>query len=557
MADFLAAAASDTGRQREVNEDRVICQPERGIFAVIDGVGGQAAGEVAADLAHRRLLRVLSTTVADAASRVREAITLANNTIYRQASDRPDLHDMACVVTVLLLEDGRLTAGHVGDTRLYKIRRGAIRQITRDHSPIGEREAAGRISETEAMRHPRRNEIYRDLGSEPHDTEDPGFIDLFQEPFEADCALVLCSDGLSDLVPAARIQELVERSAGGPQTAVARLIAEANGLGGRDNITVIVVEARRFAESVGGTIAPRQAPPPAAERALPQGFAVQAKAGGGSARRLLRGLARTALWLVFLATVGGLLLSQVQIQRLSQRLAGLETPRVLTVGPGVEAASPSISAALLQARPGETVEVGAGVYSEPIRLRSGVALIARPTGGAVLRPASSQGSTDELIAVRAAGVRGARLAGFRIVGDADRPLRVGVNLVDCEIVVEDMEITGASVAGIAVAGQDRSRLRFNRLEGNAVGLRVGGEAAPHILHNLIVRNRRFGIELEPRAAPLLIGNRLLGNAGGAIAGDADGAAAGDWNDFGATPEGDRFRPLEEPAAQGPEDGGDA
>src|SRR5204863_4015205 len=116
-------------------------------------------------------------TVAD---RVREAITVANNEIHRVAALRPEWHGMACVLTVAVVEEGRAIVGHVGDTRLYKLRQGRIDKVTRDHSPVGEREDAHESSEVEAMRHPRRNEVYRDVGSEPHEADDADFIDIQQ-----------------------------------------------------------------------------------------------------------------------------------------------------------------------------------------------------------------------------------------------------------------------------------------------------------------------------------------------------------------------------------------
>ena len=111
--------------------------------------------------------------------------------------------------------------GHVGDSRIYLIRRGEIRKVTRDHSPVGEREDAGEIGEAEAMRHPRRNEVFRDVGSEEHAPDDPNFIDIERLPFDAESALLLCSDGLSDQVPAAEIQRAVERHAGDPMPPLA------------------------------------------------------------------------------------------------------------------------------------------------------------------------------------------------------------------------------------------------------------------------------------------------------------------------------------------------
>src|SRR5206468_5349657 len=122
--------------------------------------------------------------------RVREAITVANNEIRRMASLRPEWRGMACVLTVVVVDDGRAIVGHVGDTRLYKLRNGRIEKATRDHSPVGEREDAHEISEIEAMRHPRRNEVYRDVGSEAHEPSDPDFVDLCEITFEPDAALL-------------------------------------------------------------------------------------------------------------------------------------------------------------------------------------------------------------------------------------------------------------------------------------------------------------------------------------------------------------------------------
>jgi serine/threonine protein phosphatase PrpC len=148
-----------------------------------------------------------------------------------------------------VIEDGRAVVGHVGDTRLYKLTRDGISKITRDHSPVGEREDARQLSELEAMRHPRRNEVYRDVGSESHDPSDPDFIDIYETPFEPDAALLLCSDGLTDAIASTKIRETVAGLAGQPERVVAALIDAANAAGGKDNITVVYVEGERFANT--------------------------------------------------------------------------------------------------------------------------------------------------------------------------------------------------------------------------------------------------------------------------------------------------------------------
>ena len=244
---LTAAAGTDPGLQREVNEDRCHQDVARGVFAVIDGMGGQAAGGKAADVALAMLRARLERETGPTADRVREAIAIANNEIHRLASMRPEWTGMACVLTVAVVEDGRATIGHVGDTRLYKFRHDRIEKITHDHSPVGEREDANELSESEAMRHPRRNEVYRDVGSEPHQPDDPEFVDLQQIPFEPDAALLLCSDGLSDLVRAATIDRIVKQFAGDPQAVVRALVEAANDAGGRDNVTAVYVEGERFA----------------------------------------------------------------------------------------------------------------------------------------------------------------------------------------------------------------------------------------------------------------------------------------------------------------------
>ena len=163
-AKLRCAAESDLGRVRTNNEDRVHCDPGRGIYLVVDGVGGQAAGEKAADVALSMIRTRLERQTGDAPQRIREAITVANNEIVRLARGNPQWEGMACVLTVALVEGESAFIGHVGDSRLYKIRGGRIQKITHDHSPVGEREDSGEISESDAMRHPRRNEVYRDIG---------------------------------------------------------------------------------------------------------------------------------------------------------------------------------------------------------------------------------------------------------------------------------------------------------------------------------------------------------------------------------------------------------
>ena len=170
------AGASDPGRVRHNNEDAFLMDAERGIFLVVDGIGGQAAGEKAAEIALDRVRARLERQTGTAEQRVREAITMANNEIFKAAQGNVEWRGMACVLTVAVLENGSAVVGHVGDSRLYQIRGAEIRKITHDHSPVGEREDNRELSEADAMRHPRRNEVFRDVGSEEHSPDDANFI---------------------------------------------------------------------------------------------------------------------------------------------------------------------------------------------------------------------------------------------------------------------------------------------------------------------------------------------------------------------------------------------
>ncbi|HUF24535.1 MAG TPA: protein phosphatase 2C domain-containing protein, partial [Vicinamibacterales bacterium] len=241
-----AAGRSDPGRQRENNEDRFHEDTARGLFMVVDGVGGHAAGEKAAEIAVTMLRARLERETGAVEDRVREAITVANNEVRRVASLNEQWRGMGCVLTVAVLDGADAVVGHVGDTRFYKIRGGRIQKITRDHSPVGEREDAGELSEVEAMRHPRRNEVFRDVGSTERQAFDEGFIDITRVPFESDAALLLCSDGLTDGVTSAAILDIVHQHAGRPDDVAAGLIAAANAAGGKDNVTVVYAEGPRF-----------------------------------------------------------------------------------------------------------------------------------------------------------------------------------------------------------------------------------------------------------------------------------------------------------------------
>jgi PPM family protein phosphatase len=254
---FRSAAATDTGLLRDHNEDRYLVDPARGVFLVVDGVGGHAAGELAAQTAVEAIRESVSTQGSTengvTEKLVRAAITAANNRIFFLAAADDERKGMACVLTLAVVEDGRITVGHVGDSRLYLIWNGAIRKLTSDHSPVGQDEDSGELTEEQAMRHPRRNEVYRDVGTQPRNPDDADFIEVRKCRFHRDAAILLCSDGLTDHLSSARVREIVERYDGDAERVANELVEAANLAGGRDNITALFVAGPQFRGSSGIT----------------------------------------------------------------------------------------------------------------------------------------------------------------------------------------------------------------------------------------------------------------------------------------------------------------
>jgi cell division protein FtsW (lipid II flippase)/serine/threonine protein phosphatase PrpC len=240
---LTAFGASHHGLARTTNEDAYYCDPKHGVFIVVDGMGGHAAGEHAARIACERLIAELSASNGDSETRVREAITNANNEVFRESQEHPEWCGMACVLTVVLIADGKVTVGHVGDTRLYRLRGSEIERLTHDHSLVGALEESCSVTELEAMRHPRRNEVLRDVGTQERAAADSDFIDIYQFNFPEGDALLVCSDGLSDMLTAKQILEIAA-SGGNPERIVHDLIEGANDEGGKDNITVVYVTER-------------------------------------------------------------------------------------------------------------------------------------------------------------------------------------------------------------------------------------------------------------------------------------------------------------------------
>ncbi|MEL6615271.1 MAG: protein phosphatase 2C domain-containing protein [Bacteroidota bacterium] len=259
---LFAVAGTHHGRTRDANQDTFLCEAagEFGLYAAIDGVGGYAGGHVAAALARDRIRAHVGRLSSAPEELLREAVINANNAIVERSEGDADLSQMACVLTVALVDpqQQRVYAAHVGDTRLYHRQGNTITKLTPDHSFVGLREDAGQLSEAEAMQHPRRNEILRDVGSERRTVDDPDFVFTTEAAFQDGDALMLCSDGLTDLVPSSELTRLMVEHRGDPRRIVNELVHAALEAGGSDNVTAVVVEYSASGEARAIPAAPRE-----------------------------------------------------------------------------------------------------------------------------------------------------------------------------------------------------------------------------------------------------------------------------------------------------------
>jgi serine/threonine protein phosphatase PrpC len=236
---LVFAAATDVGRMRKNNEDSYLSsQP---VAAVADGMGGHSAGEVASAIAIEELAALGSRgpweNETAATDDLKQAILRANRRIREMAASDRKLNGMGTTL-VALLEDGDMVhVANVGDSRGYLLRQGELSQVTVDHSLVQELVDDGRLSPEDAERHPQRSVITRALGIEP-EVE----FDLFTYKLQVGDRLLLCSDGLSDVVEPTQIRKVLLRVRSA-QRAAGELVTVANEQGGPDNITVIVVDA--------------------------------------------------------------------------------------------------------------------------------------------------------------------------------------------------------------------------------------------------------------------------------------------------------------------------
>ncbi|NNE74576.1 MAG: Stp1/IreP family PP2C-type Ser/Thr phosphatase [Acidimicrobiales bacterium] len=226
-------AASHVGQVRTVNQDNYIVAEN--YFVVADGMGGHQAGEIAAEMA----VNTFDGAQVETVEQLVELVRTANEIIIDSSIEDADLRGMGTTVTSLALLPGdppELVAANVGDSRIYVLRGGELEQVTHDHSLVGDMVRDGHLTPAEAETHPRRNVLTRALGIE-RDVD----VDVFALPINVGERFVLCSDGLTGEVTdsgiAATLRRLID-----PQEVAEDLVRQANENGGRDNITVVVVD---------------------------------------------------------------------------------------------------------------------------------------------------------------------------------------------------------------------------------------------------------------------------------------------------------------------------
>jgi protein phosphatase len=234
------AYATDTGRQRSANEDSVFVRTP--LFVIADGMGGAQAGEVASKASVESFERGLPEGPPERV--LRETIEGANRTIHALARQDPGLAGMGTTTTAAILDERaeEVAIGHVGDSRAYRLRRGKLERLTRDHSLVEEMRRKGQLTEAQAEDHPQRSIITRALGPEP-EVE----VDLQTVPAQAGDVFLICSDGLTTMLDDDHVERLLTRATS-MASAVRALVDEANRAGGRDNISVIAFKVGDAAE---------------------------------------------------------------------------------------------------------------------------------------------------------------------------------------------------------------------------------------------------------------------------------------------------------------------
>jgi serine/threonine protein phosphatase PrpC len=245
-------ALSDVGRKRKGNEDNLFVNAEQRLFVVADGMGGHAAGEVASKIAVDSINEFVCLTGGDQeitwpfglddsisydGNRLKTSIRYANRKVLDATKEKAEYEGMATTVAAVLVDGEMANLAHVGDSRVYMVRDGSLTLLTSDHSWVNEQIQSGIISAEQARSHPLRNVVTRALGGKPDLA-----VDIQVQKMEPGDVLLLCSDGLTTMIPDEDIVAIVGEAGGDIEKAAKALVAEANSRGGEDNITVLLLK---------------------------------------------------------------------------------------------------------------------------------------------------------------------------------------------------------------------------------------------------------------------------------------------------------------------------
>lgn len=256
MDNYLIAKATDIGASREINEDSmtVFDSPNGQVLVVCDGMGGQAAGDVASQLAVNIIENILTDNTFDTPEEaIRRSVIAANQGVLNKTAQNPELEGMGATCVMLIIKDGRVHCGWVGDSRIYYIANHTIRQISHDQSYVQQLIDSGQITKDEAANHPQKSEITNCIGLQGMTAPETVAVPIVPEPGST---FLLCSDGLCGMVDERQIERTISNTNMSLQQKADKLIAMANEAGGLDNITVELVQfgTSEVAGATSGTL---------------------------------------------------------------------------------------------------------------------------------------------------------------------------------------------------------------------------------------------------------------------------------------------------------------
>ena len=241
---FTWAGVTDIGKDRAQNEDSFIVEPESGLFILSDGMGGHRGGKLAANIVTEDLSSMIDTRLHKLRSSrpravrrlLRKTIVEQNRQLHMEGGSEDGYKGMGATVILVLLRDARAYLAHLGDSRIYRLRKGRFVQQTRDHSVVTELIDAGELKPEDAENHVSANEITHYVGM-----EEKAMAEIRSFGLVRGDRLLLCSDGLTGMVDDKSIAGILKRQAD-PQVACEQLIQASNDAGGHDNITVVIVD---------------------------------------------------------------------------------------------------------------------------------------------------------------------------------------------------------------------------------------------------------------------------------------------------------------------------